>query len=201
MYILQQGLKNKLASTYYITFTSRSNNDKFTIYDSNGKVYYYRYLPQGIRTIKVNIPDKGVYYLDRQAEIVRKPLQIVRGVYKIKLPPRERNRDKNYNITHDPNLTVSPAIIYTETGEIFTGASFPGLPTPLKIFILLHEIGHFRYKTEKYCDLYAFVEFVKMGYNPSTAMYCLTDVLRNNQANDERISYVYNKMIDTEIIR
>lgn len=174
---------------------------KFTLRDKNNSIYFYRYLPNGCKNIRVNIPDEGVYSFDNDALLIRKPLKINSGIYSIKLPPHERDRVKDYFIKHDPNQTKSPALIYTGTGMIVTGANFGKYPPPIRVFILLHELAHFRYKTEKYCDLWAFVEFVKMGYNPSTAIYCLTDVLKSNAGNDERINYLYDKMVQSEIIK
>jgi len=74
------------------------------------------------------------------------------------------------------------------------------LPCPMRVFILLHEIAHFKYHTEKYCDLSAAKELIKMGYNPSAAIYCLTDYLKDKPQNDERIEFVYNEMKKAGII-
>lgn len=196
---MQHVVKNSSPSTYYIQFLQ--GVDSFSIVDKNNKPYYYRYFKPGTTNVKVNIPDPGVYYFSKDANIKRVPLEIVREVRNIRLPKQERNREKNYFIRHDNNEVDSPALIYTETGEIITGRKFNNLSIPMKIFILLHEIGHFKYQTEKYCDLYATVEFIKMGYNPSTAIYCLTDELRHNINNDERINYVYNELFKAGIIK
>lgn len=194
-------LKNNSPSTYEVKFFEPT--DKFTVYDSRGNVYFYRLLPRGCKGIKLNIPDPGNYSFSKNAAITRKPLSIAREIYRIKLPPYERHRQRNYIIVHDDKEVDSPAIIYTtlNPARIVTGRKFKGLPIPMGIFILLHELGHMRYKTEKYCDLFAFVELVRMGYNPSTAMYCLTDQLRRNARNDERINYLYSKMKEAEIIK
>lgn len=196
---MRHGVENKAPSTYTVQFFDVP--DSLRIYDGNGQVYYYRDLPPNTRNVKVNIPDKGIYYFDAEANIQRGPISICREVYNIKLPPPERNREKDYTIKHDPNLTSSPAIIYTERGLIITGRKFESLPAPMKVFILLHELGHFRYETEKYCDLYAIREFILMGYNPSTGVYCLTDQLRSTPMNDERIRYIYDKLLQSEIIK
>lgn len=192
-------IRNSNPSTYNIKFFD--NVDSFTIYDSKGGKYYYRYLPPGCTSIKVNIPDTGIYRFNTDAELRRERLVINPAVNRIKLPPRERNRRKDFYIVHDPNEIKSPALIYTETGKIVTGSKFNSLTIPMKVFVLLHELGHFDYHTEKYCDLFAFVEAMKMGYNASNCMYCLTDILRSNPANDERIFYIYNVLLQNEIIK
>lgn len=192
-------IENSSPSTLLIKFFEPT--DYFELRDSRGRLYYYRYLPNNTNEIKINLPDKGLYYFNNDCQIEDKPLEIVEGIYNVKLPKRERDRDKELTIRHDSNLTNSPAIIYTDIGLIVTGTKFLELPVPMRIFVLLHEKGHFRYKTEKYCDLYAFVEFVKMGYNPSTAIYCLTDILKQKPEKDERINSLFRTMLDAEIIK
>lgn len=196
---MQHVLKNSAPSTYFIKFFDTP--DRFTITDERGKTYYYRYFPDGAKVIKVNIPHKGNYYFNCNCEIKRVPIQIVDEIGRVKLPPPERNREKEFFFTYDHNETDSPALIYTQTGQIILGRKFLTLPQPMKEFICLHEIGHFKYKTEKYCDLYAFVHFVRMGNNPSNAMYCLTDILRRNPANDERIGFLFDTMVNAEIVK
>lgn len=192
-------IRNNKPSTYNIEFFDRVN--KFTIYNEKNEVYYYRYLPDDINSISVNIPDTGIYHFELNGDVKMFPLRIAKEIYDIKLPKQERNREKEYHIVHDNKLTGTPALIYTETGLIVTGREFKKYPPPIRVFILLHEIGHFKYETEKYCDLYAFTEFVKMGYNPSTGMYCLTDILKRSVKNDERIMFLYNQLLKYELIK
>jgi len=196
---LQHVLRNNKPSTLLIKFFEPT--DYFELRDSRGKLYYYRYLPYNTSEIKINLPDEGLYYFNNDCQIEDKSLQIHEGIYTVKLPKQERYREKEVTIKHDPNQTNSPAIIYTDIGLIVTGAKFLELPKPMGVFVILHEKGHLKYKTEKYCDLYAFVKFVKMGYNPSTAIYCLTDILKQKPEKDERINSLFRTMIDAEIIK
>lgn len=196
---MQHVLKNLKPSTLRIKFFEPT--DYFELRDSRGKLYYYRYLPNGTTDIKINLPDKGIYYFNNDCKIEDEPLQIIDTIYYVKLPKQERHREKEVTIKHDLNQTGSPAIIYTDLGLIVTGTAFLELPVPMRIFVLLHEKGHLKYKTEKYCDLYAFVEFVKMGYNPSTAIYCLVDILKQKPGKDERINSLFQTMINAEIIK
>ncbi len=192
-------IENRKPSTLFIKFFEPT--DYFDLRDSRGRLYYYRYLPNGTKEIKVNVPDKGLYYFNNDCQIEEKSLQIVDGIYLVKLPKQERHREKEVAVKYDHNQTDSPAIIYTDLGLIVTGTKFLELPIPMRIFVLLHEKGHLKYATEKYCDLYAFVEFVKMGYNPSTAIYCLTDILKQKPGKDERINFLFQTMVDAEIIK
>lgn len=199
LFTLRHVIKNNNPSTYTINFFEPKNRIDI-VNSSTGKTYFYRELPHGVKSIKINIPHKGIFSFDGNAVIKQGPLRITNKVNNIKLPPPERQRRKPYKIIYDPKVTSSPAIIYTELGLIVTGPRFKQLTQPMKEFILLHEIGHFDYETEKYCDLYAAKEFIRMGGNPSTAIYCLTDVLRNKPQNDERIKYVYNNFLKAGLV-
>lgn len=110
-----------------------------------------------------------------------------------RLPPAERDRVKDEVIKFNPNLTDSPARIFTEMtpAVIETSRGFYDLPDPIKLFLLLHEKGHQFYKTEKYCDLYAFVNYLRMGYNRSMAYYSLIKILRRTKENVDRIKKMF----------
>lgn len=123
---------------------------------------------------------------------------------------------KEIKIVDNPNLN-SPARIYTKQGVIEKGKSFYSFIKPIRAFFLLHEFGHLFYgvngkdidraneiaktdmnaaklyvkqcqlRGEKKCDLYAFIKFLEMGYNRSTAFYALKIVLKRSQENVNRI--------------
>lgn len=197
-----QAVKINKPSTVYFKFFVIP--ETFELKDAKGKTYFYRYLPKAIKgnTVKVNIPDTGVYYANVNTEANIRPLSINRKVYNISLPDRERWRDRPFKVTYDPKEAKdSPAVIYTFNGDIYTGDKFKEASIPIRVFFLLHELGHFRYQTEKYCDLYATVEFIKMGYNPSTAMYALTDYLKDKPQNNERINFVFNKLKSVGLVK
>lgn len=192
-------LRIKRPATIYVSFLSNPNT--FFVYDQNGKEYYRRYLTGREKGIKINIPDNGFYTFSEDCVFKEKPLEINGNINKISLPTKERNRYKSYKIIHDDKEIRSPALIYTKQGIIITGKRFKDFSIPTKIFLLLHEIGHFYYETEKYCDLFSLVHFVKAGYNVSSAMYCLTDILRRRPENDERINYIFDKISKAELIK
>lgn len=192
-------LRNNKPSTYIVRLFENAN--RFVVYDSKGKIYFYRDLPNGLREFKVNIPDEGIYTFNNKALVKQKPIEINYKAERINFPRKERNRAKKFYFTYDANETTSPALIYTGTGEIVRGRKFKELSKPMQIFILLHELGHFYYQTEEFCDLYALYHFLKMGYNPSTAMYCLVDQLRRNPNNDKRILSLYNELLKADLVK
>lgn len=183
-------------STIYVKFPSNYLPRKFVVTDSNNEIYFERYLDGKTPRIKFNIPYpvNAVYNIVTQCEIVKiVPIEI--PDISINLPPFERNRVKDLRIIDNPELNGTPARIFTYDGVIELGRKFYTFPKPMRVFFLWHEIGHLYYKTEQYCDLFALVHFLKAGYNMSTAMYCLTNVLRRNKQNWDRILYVYNNLI------
>jgi hypothetical protein len=184
-------------STLFVTFNYPLPK-KFEVF-CNGKLYFERHLDGSTEKIKFNIPDNGIYYFNLKPKNVEiKNIEI--PDLGITLPPYERNRIKDFKIITNRSLTGSPLRIYTEEGIIERGKKFFTYPIPVRKFLLLHEIAHFYYKTEEYCDLMALLNFVDMGYNISTAMYSLTKVLSEHPLNDKRIKFIYDKLKEKNFV-
>lgn len=114
------------------------------------------------------------------------------------LPPPERDRYKGEpTIVYDPNWLVSPASNFTDDNLIVHGPAWMAYIPPIRLFIDLHEVGHFFYKTEEYCDEYAFVNFMRMGYNRSTAYYALAKVLKRSPQAVGRIKTIFQTIQKT----
>lgn len=180
-------------STIYIKFNR--NPRKFYVTDVNDgdRLYFERFLDGKTDRIKFNIPNIGTYDIKTPCTILKiKDIDLPN--FYVDLPPFERSRVKDISIVDNPELTGTPARIFTLDGIIEKGKKLYDYPKPMRVFFLLHEIAHLYYKTEKYCDLFALVHFLQMGYNMSTAMYCLTNVLRRNDQNLERVLYIYNHL-------
>lgn len=184
-------VRNK--STVYVNFTGEMPR-KFTLKNSKGEVYFERFLDGKTPRIKFNIVHPDNYTGNVPFEVVKiSPIEI--PTPSIDLPPYERNRLKDFVIIDNPELEGTPARVFTQEGVIEKGKRLYDFPKPMRVFFLLHEVGHFFYKTEEYCDLFAYYHFLQMGYNQSTAMYCLTQVLRKNANNLERVKFLYNKIM------
>jgi len=94
---------------------------------------------------------------------------------------------KKIKVTNNPNKCS----IYVNSGlVIIDKAFFNSLNDIQKTFILLHEVGHFYYYTEKKCDNYAKVQMLKAGYNPSQISATTKSTLLSN----ERNNYIFNKL-------
>lgn len=59
------------------------------------------------------------------------------------------------------------AVIDLRSGTIVCDPALRDLPTFCLTFILFHEIGHYFYKDEHMCDLFAAQEMHRRGFNPS----------------------------------
>lgn len=178
-------------STVSIRFINQTPR-LFRLYDANKGLYFFRYTDGLVPRIKFNIPDKGIYTSDSNCVVDKiVPIEIPNNLPK--LPPAERDRVRPIKIVHDENLVGSPVVIYTQENpiRIVTGKDFFVFPSPIRLFLLLHEAGHQFYKTEEYCDLYALVNFIRMGYNASTGYYSLIKILGRSKENISRIKQMF----------
>lgn len=182
------------ACTVYIVFTSVM--PKYFCISGKTGVEYFRYLDGKTPRIKFNIPVPDTYTANVPVSVVKVTDIIVPDLPT--LPPAERDRMQGEpEIIYDPTWTVSPASNFTEENVIIHGPAWKALIPPIRLFIDLHEIGHFFYRTEEYCDLYAYVNFMRMGYNRSTAFYSLSNVLRRNEQSMNRLKSIFSTIEKT----
>lgn len=183
-------------STLYIRFLSVMPR-LFTLFDESGKTYFFRYLDGRTPRIKVNIPDSGTYEGSYPFEVYKtEPIELPDS-WPV-LPPAQRDRWKPVTIVSDPNLKGTPAQIYTDTGLIKTSPVFDTYPLPVQKFLIEHEKGHFFYLDESSCDLYALVNYLRMGYNASMAYATLSRILSRGGANIQRIKNIFNGIQKTQ---
>lgn len=171
--------------------------ETFSVY-LNNELYYFRKL-NGQKKIKFNVCHAGNYKMDGGVfsfELL--PFTLSATLDKLPpLPAKERNKDATLSevfaaIKIQPgDFNNCPARIWAQRGLIETSTSFSTLPAAIRFFILLHETGHIFYKTEWKCDLFALHEFLKAGYNESTAMYALTQLLGNKPEHEQRINSLF----------
>lgn len=191
-----QNLSVKNPCTVYVQFKGTLPN-LFTIVDEEGDYYFFRHLNGKTPRIKFNIPDPGNYTFSHPVNIVKiTGIEIPDNLPT--LPPAERSRYKG-----DPEIIINPELDdmarnYTNDNVIVFGKRWLALPKPIQLFIYLHEKWHFFYMTEEYCDLGALVDFLRMGYNRSTAFYALDHFLTKNSLNRHRIKQLFNNIQKTQ---
>jgi hypothetical protein len=168
----------------------------FSLTGKRNGLYYFRHLRPGTPRIKFNIVDPDEYVSNVPFDVV-KTVAVETPVRYPKLPAAERNRMKEVTFVYNPNLVGTPACIYSQSGIIEHGPSYYKLPKPMRLFIDLHEQGHLLYKTEKYCDLWALVNYLRMGYNRSVAFYTLYNILGQSAENINRLEILLNNIETT----
>lgn len=166
----------------------------FVIGNTDG-VQYFRYLHGKIPRLKFNIPLPGDYDANVPFEIVKiSPIEIPFLALPV-LPQADRNRwTDNPEIVFNPTLSNTIARNFTESGTIEVGPRFEQLISPMKIFIIDHELGHFFYSDEFNADLFALVNFVRKGYNVSTAYYTLEKYLNKSKLQVNRLKDMFDKI-------
>lgn len=168
----------------------------FELKDQAGNYYYFRHLNGRTPRITFNIPDAGNYTSENNFEVA-KIEKIKTPLFYPTLPPAERNRFKQMKLVYEPGAHL--ANIDSKAGVVYYGNDFLQLPPVIQLFLLLHEQAHFFYLTEEYCDLYALIQYLKIGYNRSMAYYALTNYLSSTPENAKRIMKLMDNIQSTQI--
>lgn len=156
--------------------------------------YYYREV-EGSDTININLKNAGDYEFSQPVELLYQgPLKIVCPVKYNELPKFERNYPLPDRWEKDIQIGRSPARMFAKHGIVETGERFNLLPEEWKVYILLHELAHSKYKTEWKADTLALYWFCHLGYNHSQGLYALSKVLHQSPDNKKRIMNIYNRI-------
>lgn len=145
------------------------------IFDNKGRKFY-SYQTKG--EFKFNLP-VGTYYTNSKFEKCRNM-----HTYDFK---RTRRRE-NYNYKEPMKVKVifatnpNKASIFLTLHKIVIDPSFLEAPYPpfLVEYLIGHEIGHYYYKTEEYCDEFSQERMLKRGYNKSQIAECSRTSLGSN---------------------
>jgi hypothetical protein len=165
----------------------------FTLTGKANGLYYFRHLPIGTPRIRFNIVDPDIYYGNAPFEVV-KTTSIKTPEQYPELPPAQRKRYGPVTFVYNPNLLNTPARIFSNTRIIEHGPKYMTFPRPIRLFLDLHEEGHLFYATEEYCDLWALVSYLRMGYNQSMAYYALYNILRRSPGNIRRLQFLMKQI-------
>lgn len=185
-------LKISRPVTVFIKFTGEKPLCFKLTGEKNG-LYYFRHLPPGTPRIKFNIVDADNYTANVPFEVVKTSAVETPAQYP-ELPPAQRTRIKPVTFVYNPDLKGTPARIYTATGIIEHSPEYLKLPRPIRLFIDLHEEGHLFYATEEYCDIWALVNYLRMGYNRSMAFYTLYHILGKTDTNLKRLEFLLTQI-------
>lgn len=160
----------------------------------NGELYFFRdmHIPQ--QRLKFNVCHSGKFSINEDCNEIH-ILPLVIHELNVTLPPPDRHLLKPFKIVLNPNLTTTPARNFTHKGIIEISPKFKKYPFCIRKFIIYHERGHFYYKNEEDADLWAANEFIKAGYNNSSAFYALKNVLNfDSKINKDRIKKLFKNL-------
>lgn len=172
-------IKNDNKKTFY------SEDSPVLIRDSRNKIFYYH--PNKRGEIFFNLP-KGTFFTKNSvhhAEGKDYPL--------LNLPDHEHRFDhKGIKIIKKDN--PCKATIYPLRKRIYLDTKISNIDySPAKVFILAHEFGHLRYRTESYCDMFATNFMLSKGYNPSQIAVAYKVLFRMNGYRKEFLNKVFNE--------
>ncbi len=182
-------------ATVLVKFSNAGNSAVWKVSTKDG-AYHNRVFDGVPTTAKISFPRTGKYFSNKEIEAIKiLPLETIDIFEKVPEPERDHNPEKIY-IEKIEGLTNTPARTWAKDGYIQTGESFEGLNSQMKLFILLHELGHQKFTTEWKTDLFALAHFLNLGYNESQAFYALTSVLNRKPDNIDRIKKMFNLLND-----
>lgn len=162
--------------------TGFKTGDSFVrIFDDRGQLFYFRN-PKKF-PFHFNLP-KGTYSSGNSLKRVQ-PRK-----YKLpQLPKYERSakkKDIKLVFANNPHK----ASIYIETGLIVFDYDIRNLSIPQQRQIFYHELGHYHYKTEHYCDLFAIRRMLMEGFNPSQCYYSVKATLNDSPTSHYRKEFI-----------
>jgi hypothetical protein len=166
----------------------------------NGESFYY-FENLNNNAVYFNLPSIDIVKFDILTKNNVQPLKNNILQYdEIKLPPREKNhvvKDYiNIEIAKNPNKASTKIL----EAYIKLDTSFLYKPLPFTLFVLLHELGHNYYSTEKFCDMWATNEMLKLGYNPSQCFYSNFYCLSDAQTERKKYQFEYLKKVNFKIL-
>jgi hypothetical protein len=162
------------------------------IYDSFGKDFYHK-RNKGAE-LRFNLPE-GTYKTKNKLWYLDSPV-----IYSAPRAPKPQKnipfRNLKVNLKSEYEMNTK-ARIDTNTGEMDLSDEIFLYPKPIWHKIFFHELGHHLYYTEKYCDHFADLCLLKLGYNPSQLFKGTICSLTPKENNMERILYNYNNGANT----
>ena len=115
--------------------------------------------------VKFNLP-KGEY-------ITETPLKRLAAPHLYKFERKRKREHYHFEMPKANQIKVefrdnpNKASIFPRKHTIVMDNSFQSMPEYVKKYVFYHELGHYLYKTEEFCDEFAQEKMLKDGYNKS----------------------------------
>lgn len=161
------------------------------VLDESGDIYHVR---RNASKMRLNL-FPGVYYIEpNPIEIT--PVNWLNKTPLFKLPDAEKKFEnfdiENIEIKTNEILQYTPARTCVKKGLIELSPRIFEMPRFVRMFIMLHELGHNMYITEWKCDVFALYVMMKKGCSISQCFYALDMVMKPSDAKDERLKKIYS---------
>jgi len=176
----------KIIITKKTGYTTDAEN--VAIYNDDFSPFYVKARVSG--KLEFNLP-AGAYFCEQQLTELKKPIDYKTPA--LPKPERKVNIPESIQIIfrHNPNKCS----IFLNLGLIIADPSVNIKSRAEKMFIIYHELGHYMYKTEKYCDMYATKRLIEDGFNPSQCVFSVNGCLSEQSKERKENIFNYSKRI------
>lgn len=177
---------------YTLFFAPTSN---FTLTNNGGEIWISREWGVKQKQCNVNIVYAGEYNSETPFKAKRNG-DITKGGFDIPVDIPERFRFKNFVINYRNDIGNTPARINTMVSPAIIEVSdkWKAYPPQVRLFVLLHEMGHMFYQTEDKCDNFALKLYLQQGFNASQAFYALSKILHPQGEGLHRIQKLFSTL-------
>jgi hypothetical protein len=135
-----------------------------------------------------NLP-KGIYHIEGNVKPLKKAIE-----YKIK---EKRKKESDHALPQRNELKIefgdnpNKASIWVKKHYILLDNRYKDAPQVVKDYLIAHEIGHYRFKTERYADEFAQQVLLDKGYPMSLIVQAAASTLFNGH---ERHNYCFENL-------
>lgn len=157
------------------------------IYETKRNKIFYLHTGNQNGNFYFNLP-KGKFYTFNKIEVLKNPIPV--NLPKLPAPEKNNTLPKKVKVYFLEN--PHKASIITSINEIKVDPKILNLTLPTIVFIMFHELGHYFYSDEKKCDLFAAVQMMKRGFNPSQCGIAIDNAL--SEKSFDRKFCLINKM-------
>lgn len=174
-------------------------DQNINVFSNSGRIIY-THPNRRKRSIIFNLPN-GIFNTKNNILCVKKKKNFVPSFQMLSSqyePQWNWRLPKIGQLTNNFVLGVNPnkASIYPQLHKIIVDQKlFEKLPRPCVKFILFHELGHYFYKDEELCDLFAVVCMLQNGFNYYDCILTQTRYLNRSAETVKRTLFVYKKLI------
>lgn len=161
------------------------------IYEKKRGLVFYEHKgnPTG-EAFYFNLP-RGEYLTKNELVKLKEPIP----VHLPKLPKPQKNLKFPAKVSISYSKNPNKASVWTALNHIKIDPDMMKRTIPEIMFLAFHEAGHYLYKDEEKCDLFAVREMLKLGFNPSQCFFAVRDALGNFETSVNRKICIYKKLL------